>query len=722
MCPADRVGYAARAHYIFVVFPRTRSWRLTMATEEHYPSLYTTLYNAMKDRKLTDLLQHPEFRRKAGQICKGIAGPEGGADLLQEVCVRMLESPADLDPDSIRGEGEFFAWFSRLARCVHLGRVLSAAAVNRCMDVTARWPDSSADVSPDDMESFLTHADACAYHARLLRAEDEELCAAFGRARGLDGRGRILLGEELKSRIADHGQRLKRWREVALREGELYGQVALFNADRKVASCGWFSDFSNHQSRHELDPYAGLQIRGISSSDPDEDVLLGFYALANVGHGGEEKVLPLDNGYTICLKVEEKGGNYFDIHFRCVDTKTLKAESVATAGSTGVNYANVQEMSGDKSADNLPRSPESSVPSATPLPPAVWWRSPRVWQATAAGVLFLSILPPLCFLMGRTWGRTEEVEDALLSQLTGAEINAPSPTGAEKVSGADSQSQPVVGREQRGDAGKPSPASRSRLEQVQRAKALRGVQSNKGVPGSTAEIQDFLNRLPAGTSTDGSVLQPVGTQSAPDGNRVGYRRPETPTLLLTHEDQALSTPSSLVNISTNDRKSSTGYSVLHVIKDGLLGGKLYNALREQSLHVESVAEQGRTAARFTVQWDAHVDSTGKIKVVVLYANISTEGEKKFAEPPSYTGVGHSLNAAYDDAVGQAVKSVIERIRSVNDERLSASASEASGEEQPAAALPEATVSSGYSGNAETNPDRVEQQYTSQQVKDGCNKE
>lgn len=704
-----------------------------METEEQYPSLYTALYNATTDHtRIGDLLRHPEFQRRARLICSRIAGSKGGEDLLQEVCLRVLESADDLNPDSIRSEGDFFEWFTRLARAVRLSKLLSAAAVNACADVAGRWPDSSDDVSDDYMERFLAHADDCPYHTRILRTEEEEVGSAFGRARGLDSGGRILLGEELKMKIADHERRLEHWRKVALRDGELHGQVALFNAGRKVASCGWFSDFSNHQSKHELDPHVGLQIRGVSSGDPDEDVLLGFYPLAGVRHGEDEKFLKLENGYTICLKVKEVGGNYFEIHFRCVDTKTLEPKTpealpLLAGGGAVVIRDGAAEASGGGTPGKLARSPEPRATPAMPLPPppAGWWHRLSTSRLAAASAVLLLAGPP-CFLLGRAWGRMNETgatlapvearvgapgagpagAGSLQPQVIMTEAKDLSRVGPEQFAGESSQRRSSVGAGLRRDAGASSPAHRSGHEQTRRAKGQpEGPPTYKGVPTSTAEIQDFLRRLPPG-----SAPQTVADGTTESSNEVNYRRSTTPTLLKTKEDHGLSGLDSVVRVSTNGRKSSADYSVFHVAKDELLGGKLYNALRDESLHVEPVSEQKQKqeqkAARFTVTWEMHSISTGDIKGVVLYVKISKEGEKKSLEWPSYTGVGHSLDAAYSDALEQAVKPIVEWLRSKNGARMSASADVPS-EGQPVAALPKANAPEVERGDAGINADLVE---------------
>jgi hypothetical protein len=147
---------------------------------------------------------------------------------------------------------------------------------------------------------------------------ERELRNKFRLARGLDSQGRLLEGKMLAQAIAENERRLASWK----RESEAFNLIALYNGGRQIASCGSFFDFSRHESINELDPEAGLQIRGINRSE-EEDVLLGSYALAGVRHDGEEQVLPLPNGYTVGLRVVRLDEKTFVVGFRCVNSESI---------------------------------------------------------------------------------------------------------------------------------------------------------------------------------------------------------------------------------------------------------------------------------------------------------------------------------------------------------------------------------------------------------------
>ena len=147
---------------------------------------------------------------------------------------------------------------------------------------------------------------------------ERELRTKFRLARGLDSQGRLLEGKQLTQAIAENERRLASWKK----ESGAFNLIALYNGSRQIASCGSFFDFSRHESINELDPEAGLQIRGINRSE-EEDVLLGSYALTGVRHDGEEQVLPLPNGYTVGLRVIRLDDNTFVVGFRCVDSELI---------------------------------------------------------------------------------------------------------------------------------------------------------------------------------------------------------------------------------------------------------------------------------------------------------------------------------------------------------------------------------------------------------------
>jgi hypothetical protein len=94
-------------------------------------------------------------------------------------------------------------------------------------------------------------------------------------------------------------------------------RVYLSNGGKEIAGVGNFYDFKS-EGLHTLDLSSGLQIRAVL--DTQEEVLLGFYALAGVRHDGREQFLPLDNGYTIGLSVQKIDEKRFQVAFRCVET------------------------------------------------------------------------------------------------------------------------------------------------------------------------------------------------------------------------------------------------------------------------------------------------------------------------------------------------------------------------------------------------------------------
>ena len=76
--------------------------------------------------------------------------------------------------------------------------------MRNCNESTERWPNALIDVSPNEFEEFLDHAESCPYHSAMLREEEEECQSIFRLARGLDSEGRILEGEELHAAIDEY--------------------------------------------------------------------------------------------------------------------------------------------------------------------------------------------------------------------------------------------------------------------------------------------------------------------------------------------------------------------------------------------------------------------------------------------------------------------------------------------------------------------------------------
>ncbi len=200
--------------------------------------------------------------------------------------------------------------------------------MSKCTKITDRWLTEPTDVSPEELDAFFEHIEVCPFHAELFYAEEEKLRSLYRLARGLDSHGRVLLSSELHSTIAEHDRHLAMWKQSA--QGTLpFKRIFLSNRGEDIAGSGKFFDFRNYEGHHVLDPHAGLQIWGVISADELQKVLLGFYPLLGVRHTGEEQLLPLDNGYTIGLRVEQTSESNFKIGFRCVEDEVLENEKSA---------------------------------------------------------------------------------------------------------------------------------------------------------------------------------------------------------------------------------------------------------------------------------------------------------------------------------------------------------------------------------------------------------
>ncbi|HEV7472715.1 MAG TPA: hypothetical protein VGN90_01630 [Pyrinomonadaceae bacterium] len=301
-----------------------------MATGDH-PSFDSVLKKVLDgNQRIGVLFNHPTFQRRATRICTYLAGRESGEDLLQDIYTKLLRYLVVPDPDCMQNEQQFNSWFYKVACNTYKDRMTKQ---DQCTDSGREWPDSTDDVPQNRLDEFLDHAALCPYHSEILLAEDEEnderLRVIFRQARGLDRHGRLLKGAELRTALTDHERRLKTWHEATLKNEFFFYQILVYNGDREILSCGKFFNFSKHVSLHDLDPTAGLQIRGKSLQNTNEDVLLGAYALVGVRHHLSERVLHLANGYTVGLKVEGLSARSFEVQFRCIATKTFLQEALS---------------------------------------------------------------------------------------------------------------------------------------------------------------------------------------------------------------------------------------------------------------------------------------------------------------------------------------------------------------------------------------------------------
>src|ERR1044071_202017 len=199
--------------------------------------------------------------------------------------------------------------------------------MNKCTEKTQHWPDTLSAVSPHELEAFFAHAELCPYHAEQLRAEGESLRAMFLLTRGRDRRRRTLRGKKVKTTREDHEVRFELWQAAAQNMKPPFKRIYLSNCGEDIAGSGKFYDFRRYEGEHSLDPQAGLQIWGVLEDEgKTEEVLLGFYPLAGVRHTGKEKLLTLDNGYIVGLKVAQLGERLFNIEFRCVESEVIERE------------------------------------------------------------------------------------------------------------------------------------------------------------------------------------------------------------------------------------------------------------------------------------------------------------------------------------------------------------------------------------------------------------
>jgi len=298
-----------------------------MRTDADLPEFHTALGDALTEAsQLERLLAYPEFRDRLTRICRWIARHDEVPELVDEVCLKILKRETTYLPP-YQTEYQFFGWLAVLAKNVYRNQKRDRLTTMTCTESAKQWPKSAAAIPDSRIDEYMDHVEECAYHRELMFLEQQqgehELRAVFRRARGLDSQGRLLRGELLKTTIADHERCQASWKK----EGQItdlpFNHIALYNGDKQIASCGRFFDFSRHESINELDPQAGLQIRGVSNVE-NKDVLLGFYPLAGVRHEGTELLLDLGNGYTVGLGVVRLKEKTFAVEFRCVETETLE--------------------------------------------------------------------------------------------------------------------------------------------------------------------------------------------------------------------------------------------------------------------------------------------------------------------------------------------------------------------------------------------------------------
>lgn len=222
--------------------------------------------------------------------------------------------------------------------------------MEHCTEKTEHWPNAVAKVSPGKWEQFLFHADNCAFHARLLQAEEDKARAGFLLGKMFEGHGRVLEDPALSETIKELNRRTELMNQVAREREFPYIYISLTNCGELITSSGKLLDFESiHVSKRELsrrDVRAGLQIWGVISEKPDEKVLIGGYPLAGVRHSGEEKLLPINDNFSVGLRVYQLGNRSFRFFFRCVEAKGYVHEEETAVCQDGEKAHGIVEFPG----------------------------------------------------------------------------------------------------------------------------------------------------------------------------------------------------------------------------------------------------------------------------------------------------------------------------------------------------------------------------------------
>ena len=243
--------------------------------------------------------------------------------------------------------------------------------MNKC---TEGWPNAPGDVSPDAYEAFLAHVAGCSFHEQVLDAEEEEIRSKARLARGLDPYGRILVGSDLRRTLKQHDRIHALWKQAAKEKTSPFKGIYLSNRGEDIAGSGKFFDFRKYEGFHLLDPQAGLQIWGVIGEGRSiPPVLLGSYRLHGVRHTGEEHLFPLENGYTVGLRVEQVSERGFNIGFRCVENEVFERERIEAARNNQTG-----------SVDDV-----SSLPSSL-IKQTLHWVRPS-WKCTTARLRSLAL-------------------------------------------------------------------------------------------------------------------------------------------------------------------------------------------------------------------------------------------------------------------------------------------------------------------------------------------
>ena len=285
--------------------------------------------------------------------------------------------------------------------------------MNICTETAGRWPDKFGDVSPDEHDDFLAHAEDCVYHAAMLHADEEEVLPYFRAARALSGDGRLLTGDERRRVAARKKREAALWRAAAARKERPFVRIALCNAGTEFSSCGNFGNLIKQYATHRLEPEAGIEIWSVIASDGTTvKAQVGFYELEGELQKGEE-FFPLANGYMVGLNVEQAEGELLSVKLRCVESEVLVRE-LAEEVKRSRAAAAAGDASAPAGAEASPgRWPPATRAYAEPTPrrPRFWQSLPPAWQSAMQVALGVVLVAAVCVATGMESAAAEKLQE-----------------------------------------------------------------------------------------------------------------------------------------------------------------------------------------------------------------------------------------------------------------------------------------------------------------------
>jgi len=487
--------------------------------------------------------------------------------------------------------------------------------MNKC---TEGWPNAPSDVSPDAFDAFLAHVAGCPFHEKALDEEEENIRSKFRLARGLDTHGRILAGPDLKRALKTHDHNHEFWKQVAKERKRPFKRIDLSNRGDLIAGSGKFFICRKYEGNHRLDPEAGLQLWGVIDEGKSiPDVLLGSYPLYGVRHTGEEQFLPLDNGFTAALRVEQLSEREFNIGFRCVENEVLERERIEGI----LNHI-------DNQAGSLHHTKSSRFNWLTEQ--VQWMGQLFRWAKAGLGSLVWSCARPfisqnkiesiacvaIVFFLGLTATLWIDLGLQLMSERS-------SDAGSTKVSTSTN-------------------AKPAKAEQRESRRRETIVRSDKPDKRNNANQTESSSVVPGESDSSDSVAvpndNPPVAEPKPDANAeeakgpVAWHFQSKPPLAVAEDGVAI----------------HSGY-------DAVLGQKLRNEMRKRDISVRPFNVGSLKGNHVAVSWSIIREDTS----VTVEATLTTDGESKVL---SFTSAGSCPQQVCDEAVRTAVSGVFAVMR------------------------------------------------------------